>query len=91
MGIGIAHTILILKISVSTIILRITDAITFLLNVYFSSFLRIRKSDDLVAIFFLNLAKNKKNIQLLNLIELTSPGCDSKGLFVHVYYNHIDI
>ncbi|CUO56782.1 Uncharacterised protein [Catenibacterium mitsuokai] len=56
MGIGIAHTILILKISVSTIILRITDAITFFLNVYFSSFLRIRKSDNLVATFFLNLA-----------------------------------
>ena len=62
MGIGIAHTILILKISVSTIILRITDVITFLLNVYFSSFVRIRKSDDLIAIFFLNLAKEKKNM-----------------------------
>ena len=41
-----------------------------------------------------NISENKykKIIQLLNFSELTCPGCDSKGLFVHAYYyRHIDI
>ena len=41
-----------------------------------------------------NISENKykKIIQLLNFSELTCPGCDSKGLFVHAYYyRHIDL